>query len=262
MRSRPDAATVLLVLLATLAGAFFILPLVALIVRAPWTRAAADLSASSTVEALRLSILCSVAAAALSGAFGIPLAWLYARVTFPGRSIMRAITTVPIVLPPVVGGIALLVAFGRRGVFGEALDAVGVRLPFTTAGVVIAETFVAMPFLVLAVEAALRSMDRGYEDAARTLGASRARVFRTVTLPLVAPAIAAGLVLSWARALGEFGATITFAGNFPGTTQTVPLAAYFALETSVDTAVILGLALLAVSMGVLVVMRDRFLNIA
>jgi molybdate transport system permease protein len=262
VRSRPDAATVLLVALATLAAAFFILPLIALMARAPWTMAAADLTAPSVVEALRLSILCSVAAAVLSGIFGIPLAWLYARVAFPGRSIMRAITTVPVVLPPVVGGIALLVAFGRRGVFGQALDAVGVRLPFTTAGVVIAETFVAMPFLVLAVEAALRSMDRGYEDAARTLGASPARVFRTVTLPLVAPAIAAGLVLSWARALGEFGATITFAGNFPGTTQTVPLAAYFALETSVDTAVILGLALLAVSMAVLVAMRDRFLNIA
>jgi molybdate transport system permease protein len=262
VRSRPDGPTILFVVLAILAAAFFVLPLVALIVRAPWNTAAADLTTPTVVEALRLSLLCSLAAAALSGLFGIPLAWLYARVTFPGRSLMRAITTVPVVLPPVVGGIALLVAFGRRGVFGEALDAVGVRLPFTTAGVVIAETFVAMPFLVLSVEAALRSTDRRYEEAARSLGASRSRVFRTVTLPLVAPAIAAGLVLSWARALGEFGATITFAGNFPGTTQTVPLAAYFALETSVDTAVLLGLALLVVSMSVLIAMRDRFLNIA
>lgn len=262
MRSRPDGATILFVVLAAIAAAFFVLPLVALIVRAPWSTAAADLTTPTVVEALRLSMLCSLAAAALSGLFGIPLAWLYARVAFPGRSIMRAITTVPVVLPPVVGGIALLVAFGRRGVFGEALDTVGVRLPFTTAGVVIAETFVAMPFLVLSVEAALRSMDRRYEEAARSLGASRSRVFRTVTLPLVAPAIAAGIVLSWARALGEFGATITFAGNFPGTTQTVPLAAYFALETSVDTAVLLGLALLVVSMAVLIAMRDRFLNIA
>jgi molybdate transport system permease protein len=182
-------------------------------------------------------------------------------VRFPGRSILRAVTTVPVVLPPVVAGIALLVAFGRRGVFGESLDAVGVRLPFTTAGVIIAETFVAMPFLVLAVEAALRSMDRRYEDAARSLGASRGRVFRTVTLPLVGPAVVAGIVLAWARALGEFGATITFAGNFPGTTQTIPLAAYFALETNVDTAVLLGLALLVVSMTVLIAMRDRYLNI-
>jgi molybdate transport system permease protein len=166
------------------------------------------------------------------------------------------------VLPPVVGGIALLVAFGRRGVFGDSLDALGIRLPFTTAGVIVAETFVAMPFLVITVEAGLRALDRRYEDAARTLGASRARIFRTVTLPLVAPSIIAGLVLSWARALGEFGGTITFAGNFPGTTQTMPLAAYLALETSLDTAVLLGLALLGVSMAVLIALRGRYLHLA
>lgn len=258
---RPDTASLLIGTAAIVAAAFFVLPLVALLVRAPWATAAADLGDPNVGAALRLSILCSVAAAALSAVFGIPLAWLYARVSFPGKSVLRAVTTVPVVLPPVVAGIALLVAFGRRGVFGESLDAVGVRLPFTTAGVVIAETFVAMPFLVIAVEAALRSMDRRYEDAARSLGASRGRVFRTVTLPLVGPAIVAGIVLAWARALGEFGATITFAGNFPGTTQTVPLAAYFALETSIDTAVLLGLVLLVVSMTVLIALRDRFLNI-
>jgi molybdate transport system permease protein len=260
-RTRPDATIVALGALAVVGAAFFVLPLIALVIRAPWSTAAAELSQPNVAAALRLSIVCSLAAAALCATFGIPLAWLYARVPFPGKSVIRAITTVPVVLPPVVAGIALLVAFGRRGVFGESLDAVGVRLPFTTTGVVIAETFVAMPFLVIAVEAALRSMDRRYEDAARTLGASRARVFRTVTLPLVGPAIVAGLVLSWARALGEFGATITFAGNFPGTTQTIPLASYFALETSVDTAVFLGLALLVVSLAVLIALRDRFLNI-
>ena len=261
-RPRPEATTWAFVALAAVAAAFFVLPLVALVVRAPWSTAVADLTAPNVLAALRLSIFCSLAAAALSAVFGIPLAWVYARVPFPGKSVIRAITTLPIALPPVVGGIALLVAFGRRGLFGDALAALGVRLPFTTAGVIVAETFVAMPFLVIAVEAALRSMDRRYEDAARTLGASRARVLRTVTLPLIGPSIAAGLVLSWARALGEFGATITFAGSFPGTTQTIPLAAYQALETNTDTAVLLGLAALAVSIAVLIALRDRFLSLA
>jgi len=261
-RPRPDAATIAFVGLAIVAAAFFILPLIALIVRSPWSHALADLTAPNVAEALRLSLVCSLAAAALSAVFGIPLAWVYARIAFPGRSVVRAITTLPLVLPPVVGGIALLVAFGRRGVFGESLDAIGVRLPFTTAGVIVAETFVAMPFFVITVEAALRSMDRRYEEAARTLGADRTRVLRTVTLPLIGPSIAAGLVLAWARALGEFGATITFAGNFPGTTQTMPLAAYLALETNIDSAVLLGLVLLAVSMVVLIALRDRLLGSA
>lgn len=249
-------------MLAAVAGAFFVLPLIALVVRAPWAIALADLTAPNVVAALQLSIFCSLSAALLSAVFGIPLAWVYARVPFPGKSLLRAVTTMPIALPPVVGGIALLVAFGRRGLFGDALSAAGIRLPFTTAGVIVAETFVAMPFLVIAVEAALRSMDRRYEDAAQTLGASRTRVLRTVTLPLIGPSIAAGLVLSWARALGEFGATITFAGSFPGTTQTIPLAAYQALETNTDTAVLLGLTLLAVSMAVLIALRERFLGVA
>jgi len=191
---------------------------------------------------------------------GIPLAWVYARIPFPGRDLVRALTTLPMVLPPVVGGVALLFAFGRRGLFGQALDTLGVRIPFTTAGAVLAATFVAMPFLVLTVEAGLRSMDRRYEDAARTLGASRSLVFRRVTLPLIAPSIFAGAVLCWARALGEFGATITFAGNLPGTTQTLPLAVYIALETRPETAIMLSLVLLAVSFAILVAMRDRYLR--
>jgi len=245
--------------LAIIAATFFVLPLVALIIRAPWTTAFADLTAPNVIAALQLSLFCSLAAAGLSLVFGLPLAWVYARIKFPGLPLLRAITTLPMVLPPVVGGIALLVAFGRRGVFGASLDAVGVRLPFTTAGVIIAETFVALPFFVITVEAALRSMDRRYEEAARTLGATPAHILRTVTLPLIGPSLVAGLVLSWARALGEFGATITFAGNFPGTTQTMPLAAYLALETNIDTAVLLGLLLLGVSMVVLIALRDRFL---
>jgi molybdate transport system permease protein len=167
------------------------------------------------------------------------------------------------VLPPVVGGVALLLAFGRRGIAGQFLDqAFGLHLPFTTAGAIIAEAFVAMPFLVITVEAGLRSMDLRYEEAARTLGAGRWLVLRRVTLPLVAPSLFAGAVLCWARALGEFGATITFAGNFPGTTQTMPLAVYVELETRPDAAIVLSLLMLAVSLAVLVTLRDRWLGAA
>jgi molybdate transport system permease protein len=170
-------------------------------------------------------------------------------------------TTLPMILPPVVGGVALLFAFGRRGLFGQALDTLfGIRFPFTTTGAILAATFVSMPFLVLTVEAGLRSMDRRYEDAARTLGAGRWLVFRRVTLPLIGPSVFAGGVLCWARALGEFGATITFAGNLPGTTQTLPLAVYIALETRPEVAIMLSLVLLAVSLAILIAMRDRYLQ--
>jgi molybdate transport system permease protein len=167
------------------------------------------------------------------------------------------------VLPPVVGGVALLLAFGRRGLVGQWLfQWFGVQLPFTTAGAIVAETFVAMPFLVITVEAGLRSMDLRYEEAARTLGAGRWLVIRRITLPLIAPSLFAGGVLCWARALGEFGATITFAGNFPGRTQTMPLAVYIDLETRPEAAIVLSLVLLAVSLLVLVLLRDRWLGAA
>jgi len=191
----------------------------------------------------------------------VPLAWVQARVEYPGRSVVRALTTLPLVLPPVVGGIALLLAFGQRGLVGPALGAVGVRLPFTMAGAVAAEAFVALPFLTLTVEGGLRQVDRRIEDASRTLGASRWAVFRTVTLPLVRPSLTAGAVLAWARALGEFGATITFAGNLPGTTQTLPLFVYVTLNGSEpDGAIILSLVLLVASVLVLVALRDRWLR--
>ena len=160
-----------------------------------------------------------------------------------------------------VGGVALLLVFGRKGLVGSWLDATfGITLPFTTTGVVVAEAFVAMPFLVIAVEGALRGADTRYEEAAATLGASRWTAFRRVTLPLVAPGIAAGAVLCWARALGEFGATITFAGNYPGRTQTMPLAVYLALETDLQDAIVLSLILLTVSVAILVSLRDRWLT--
>lgn len=257
---KSERPPVLFVVLAAVGIAFFVLPLIGLLYRAPWETALADLTAPEALTALRLSFVVSLAATALALLLGVPLAWIYARVPFRGRDVVRALTTLPMILPPVVGGVALLFAFGRRGLFGQALDAIGIRLPFTTLGAILAATFVAMPFLVLTVEAGLRSMDRRYEDAARTLGAGRWLVFRRVTLPLIAPSVFAGAVLCWARALGEFGATITFAGNLPGTTQTLPLAVYIALETRPEVAIMLSLVLLAISLAILIAMRDRYLR--
>ena len=192
---------------------------------------------------------------------GIPLALVLSRTTGTLRSVLRALTTLPMVLPPVVGGVALLLAFGRRGLIGAPLyQLFGVQIPFTTTAAVIAETFVAMPFLVIAVEGGLRSLDRRYEEAARALGANSWKVFARVTLPLLRPAIFSGAVLCWARALGEFGATITFAGNLPGRTQTVPLAVYIALESKPEGAIVLSLVLLAVSLAILIGLRDRWLG--
>jgi molybdate transport system permease protein len=248
-------------LVPALAGlAFLVLPLAGLLVRAPWGTLPHRLAAPGILTALRLSLECATLATVVCLALGVPLAWLLARVEFPGRRLVRALVTVPLVLPPVVGGVALLLVFGRRGLLGAWLDATfGVTLPFTTAGVVVAEAFVAMPFLVIAVEGALRGADARYEEAAATLGANRWTAFRRVTLPLVAPGIAAGAVLCWARALGEFGATITFAGNNPGRTQTMPLAVYLALEQDVDAAVVLSLMLLTVSVAILAGLRDRWI---
>lgn len=240
---------------------FLVLPPAGLLVRAPWTSLPARLAAPGVLDALRLSLLTATLATILCITFGVPLAWLLARTSFPGRRLVRALVTVPLVLPPVVGGVALLLVFGRRGLLGGWLDSTfGVTLPFTTAGVVLAEAFVAMPFLVISVEGALRGADARFEEAAATLGAGRWTSFRRVTLPMVAPGIAAGAVLCWARALGEFGATITFAGNFPGRTQTMPLAVYLALETDLQAAIVLSLVLLTVSVAILVGLRDRWLT--
>ena len=241
--------------------AFLVLPLFGLLYRAPWSTLPARLQEPGILAALKLSLLTATLATAVSVVLGVPMAWVLARAEFPGRRLVRALVTVPLVLPPVVGGVALLLVFGRRGLIGGWLDATfGISLPFTTAGVVVAETFVAMPFLVISVEGALRGADARYEEAAATLGAGRWTAFRRVTLPLIGPGVAAGAVLCWARALGEFGATITFAGNFPGTTQTMPLAVYLALQDEPDAAIVLSLVLLAVSLATLLLLRDRWLG--
>ncbi|WP_372419936.1 ABC transporter permease [Actinotalea solisilvae] len=245
---------------AVLAVALLVLPLVGLVVRAPWSDLGRVLAEPDVRTSLGLSLATATVATALSVVLGVPLAWLLARADVPGRRVLRALVTLPLVLPPVVGGVALLMVLGRRGLVGQWLDAVGVSLPFTPAAVVVAQTFVAMPFLVVTVEGALRGADRRFEEAAASLGASRVTVLRRVTLPLVAPSVAAGAVLTWARALGEFGATVTFAGSFPGRTQTLPLTVYAALERDPDAAVALSLLLLAVCVAVLVALRDRWVG--
>jgi len=248
-----------LVALGSIGAAVFVLPLVGLITRTPWSRLGELVASDVVVDALKLSLLTSVLAAFISLLLGVPLAWVLARINFPGRHIVRAIVTLPMVLPPVVGGAALLFALGRRGVIGEPInDATGFLLPFSVWGVVVANVFVAMPFLVVTVEGALRNLDGRHEAAAATLGASRLTVFRRITLPMISPSLRAGLVLAWARALGEFGATVTFAGNLQGRTQTLPLAVFVALEQDRDTAVAISLVLVAVSLAVLLLLRDRW----
>jgi molybdate transport system permease protein len=248
----------LLALLAALAALFFVFPLIGLITGAPWGHVGEVITSKTSLDALGLSIVASLSSTAIALMFGFPLAWLLARGRFRGKGLLRGLTTLPMVLPPVVGGIALLLAYGRRGIIGEPLDkATGFSLPFTLAGVIVAESFVAMPFFVLTVESGLRSINRRLEDAARSLGAGRAMVFRRVTLPLLWPSLAAGTVLTWARALGEFGATITFAGNLPGVTQTMPLAVYISQSSGkMDEAIALSLVLVVVSLVVMIVRRQ------
>ena len=263
LRSRPgrSGAPWPLAVPAAIAILFLLLPLVGLLVRAPWTELPTLLSDPTVREALRLSLITATLATGVALVIGVPLAWVLARVRFPGRSLLRALVTLPLVLPPVVGGVALFLALGRRGLLGQYLDRwFGLTIPFTPFAVVLAETFVAMPFLIVTVEGALRAADTRYEEASATLGASRWTTFRRVTLPMIGPSVLAGSVLCWARALGEFGATITFAGNFPGRTQTMPIAVYIALETDPDAAIALSLVLLVVSVVILVSLRDRVLN--
>jgi molybdate transport system permease protein len=252
-------AALALPLAAGAAALFFLLPLVGLLLRAPWAQAAALLVSGPVVEALWLSLQCSVAAAILAALLGLPVAVWLARADGHARAAVRVLVTLPMVLPPVVGGVALLLAYGRRGVVGSlADDWLGIALPFTTPAVILAETYVAMPFFVLTVEAGLRSFERRYAEAAATLGARPWRTFWSVTVPMIAPSLQAGLIVAWARALGEFGATITFAGNLAGHTRTMPLAVYSALETDPAAAIVLSLVLVLVAAVLLFALRRQW----
>jgi molybdate transport system permease protein len=243
---------------AVTAFALISLPVLGLLVRAPWTRLGSLLTSESAVAALTLSLQTAAASTTLCVLLGGPLAVALARAPVPGLALVRSVVLLPLVLPPVVGGLALLYLLGRNGLLGSALDAgFGVQIPFTTAAVVLAQTFVAMPFLVVTLEGALRTGGEHYEIVAATLGASPWTVLRRVTLPLVLPGLGSGVVLAFARAMGEFGATIAFAGSLQGTTRTLPLEIYLQRETSTDGAIALSLLLVAVAVVVIVVARPR-----
>jgi len=259
-RRRPRLSPPLFILIPAAIGlALFVVPVLGLLLRTPWRNLLSLLSAEMVIDTLWLSLVSSVAAAVISLAVGVPLAWILARSDLPGRSVVRGLVLLPMVLPPVVGGAVLLFALGRRGLVGAPLERLtGITLPFTTWGVIVAVSFVAMPLMVITVEGALRNLDPGFERAAETLGAGRWTVLRRVTLPMIAPSLVAGTALTWARALGEFGATLTFAGNLQGRTQTLPLAVFVALESDRDTAIALSLVMVVVSLVVLVALRDHW----
>ena len=242
---------------------FLLLPSAALVGRIPWSRLGAIYSDEGVWTALRISVESALEATAISLVLGVPLAFVLARLAVPGIAVLRAIVTIPLVLPPVIGGVALFSAFGRNGVLGDSVHGVfGADLPFTYSAVVVAQVFVAMPFLVVTVEGAFRAADRGVEEAAATLGASRWRIFSRVTVPLVAPSIVAGALLCWARALGEFGATLLFGGNVPGVTQTLPTLVLTLFQTHPEDAPALSLPLMGVALLVLGGLRDRWLRTA
>ncbi len=241
--------------IAALGLALLVVPLIALLVAAPWSGLIDLFTDRDTVDAVRVSLIVSISAAILSTLFGVPIAFVLARLNFRGKSLLRTVVTVPLVLPPVVTGVAMLYGFGRRGLIGRTL---GLQLPFTTVGAVLAATIVAMPFLVLSVEGALRNTDPRFEQMAASLGARPLARWAKVTLPMIRPSILSGMVLAWARALGEFGATITFAGNLPGVTQTLPLKISVAFEQDPDQALALSLLMLVVALAVLVALRDRW----
>ncbi|WP_409484031.1 ABC transporter permease [Arsenicicoccus dermatophilus] len=232
---------------AAVGAAFVGIPLLALVAQVPWDRWWGLVSAPASVEALALSLRTAAASTALCLVLGVPLALVLARAAWPGLSVLRMLVLLPLVLPPVVSGIALLTTLGRRGLVGHYLELAGVRVGFTTLAVVLAQAFVALPFLVMSLEGTLRSAGGRHEQVAATLGAGPTTVLRRVTLPLVLPGVASGAVLAFARSLGEFGATLTFAGSLPGVTRTLPLEIYLARETDPAAAVALSLVLVVVA---------------
>ncbi|MGA9872030.1 MAG: ABC transporter permease [Rhodococcus sp. (in: high G+C Gram-positive bacteria)] len=239
-------------------GALFVaVPLLAIVLKIDWTHFVPLVTSESSRTALALSLRTAAMSTAACIVLGVPMALVLARSDFPGMSILRALVLLPLVLPPVVGGIALLYTFGRLGVLGAHLDAWGISIAFSTTAVVLAQTFVSLPFLVVSLEGALRSSSREYEVVAATLGARPTTVLRRVTIPLVLPGLVSGAVLAFARALGEFGATLTFAGSLEGVTRTLPLEIYLQRESDADAAVALSLVLIVVAAVVVVAARGR-----
>ncbi|MFQ3316539.1 MAG: molybdate transport system permease protein [Candidatus Poriferisodalaceae bacterium] len=261
MKSPPSVQRLpLVVRLAASTGALFlIIPIVGLVGKASWSSLLLDLKNELVLDALQISITSSIAAALLAVLFGTPLGIAMARITNKWSVVLRSIVLLPMILPPVVGGSALLFALGRNGIFGKPLfQTTGLILPYSWAGVVIANLFVALPFVVLSVESGHRLLDRRYELASASLGAGANRRLTSITLPLLRPSILAGGLLAWGRALGEFGATITFAGNMPGTTQTLPLAVYGALETDRQLALAISLLMVSLSLFIVITMRQHW----
>ncbi len=237
---------------AALGALFVIVPLIAILLTIDWPQFIPLVTSESSRAALVLSLQTASASTVVCLVIGVPMAVVLARASFPGQSVLRALVLLPLVLPPVVGGIALLYTFGRQGLLGQYLEAFGVRIAFSTTAVVLAQSFVSLPFLVVSLEGALRSAGSRYEDIAAMLGARPTTVLRTVSLPLVVPGLVSGAVLAFARSLGEFGATLTFAGSLQGVTRTLPLEIYLQRETDPDAAVALSLLLIVVA-GVIVV---------
>ncbi|RAX45333.1 molybdate ABC transporter permease subunit [Arthrobacter sp. AQ5-06] len=236
--------------LAAAGGLFVVLPLAAMVAKVNWSQFIPLITSEASLQALGLSLRTSAASTVLCIVLGVPLALVLARGSFPGQRVLRSLVLLPLVLPPVVGGIALLYTFGRQGLLGRTLEVAGLQIAFSTTAVILAQTFVALPFLVVSLEGALRTAGNRYEAVAATLGAGPTTVLRRVTLPLVLPGLASGAVLSFARSLGEFGATLTFAGSLQGVTRTLPLEIYLQRETDADAAVALSLVLVAVAVAV------------
>lgn len=257
MASRHTSVPRWVVLVAVVGGLLVVLPVVGLAARVSWSELPALVTSESAVAALLLSLRTSAVATVLCVVLGVPMALVLARTRFRGQQVTRSLVLLPLVLPPVVGGLALLSLFGRQGLLGRTLEVAGVQVAFSTTAVVLAQTFVALPFLVLSLEGTLRTAGTRYEDVAATLGAGPGTVLRRVTLPLVLPGLASGVVLSFARALGEFGATLTFAGSLQGVTRTLPLEVYLQRETDPDAAVALSLVLVVVAVVVVAAAHRR-----
>lgn len=247
--------TILVAILSSLFFLFLGIPLLSLLIKEAPATIWSELQQPDVLQALFLSIFTTTLSTLCAVLFGLPVAYVLARYHFPGHTLLEILVTLPTVLPPVVAGVALLLAFGRVGFLGQYINLFGITIPFTTTAVVMAQVFIAAPFFINNARAGLEQLDLRYEQAAYTLRATPFYAFRRVVLPLIRPALSSGIGMAWARALGEFGATITFAGNFPGTTQTMPIAVYIASESDLDKSIALAVVLLAVSFGILLALR-------